>query len=345
MSAADEATLTLVIAARNIAGNAIGQVNKQIGTIGTNAATAAGRFAQSFERAGSTAAAGLGAVVSGALGSGDFTAALQSAGANAAGYFAENMGNNLLLKLGASGLVATLGATLSAAGAAIGGLIAAAIPIGMAALPFLLIGAIIAAIAVLIVNEDIRNKVLGFAGGVIGFIVDGLAKLPGILIDLFGKAWDALLKAVVVFGPQLVQTIIGGLISLPGKIVSAITDAFSHLKIDVGPFHIRSSGITIDLPNLGPDAGKAGLTYQQAHGLTGHAAGGWAGLRGPELSMLGERGPEFVLSQPMLRALAGARGADPGYEAVAISRRDIERMVDQHLYFAIRRAAPTRARA
>src|SRR5439155_1692712 len=43
-----------------------------------------------------------------------------------------------------------------------------------------------------------------------------------------------------------------------------------------------------------------------------HAAGGWAGLNGPELSWLGEQGPEYVISNHELAGAAAGLGAGGG---------------------------------
>jgi len=40
-------------------------------------------------------------------------------------------------------------------------------------------------------------------------------------------------------------------------------------------------------------------------GIPGHAAGGWVGLNGPELGVLGERGPEYVIPNHQLRGGSG----------------------------------------
>jgi tape measure domain-containing protein len=45
-------------------------------------------------------------------------------------------------------------------------------------------------------------------------------------------------------------------------------------------------------------AAKAGISNMQ--GVPGHAAGGWAGLHGPELAWLGERGPEYVIPHDVI---------------------------------------------
>ena len=43
-------------------------------------------------------------------------------------------------------------------------------------------------------------------------------------------------------------------------------------------------------------------------GKGGHAAGGWVGLNGPEISLLGERGPEYVVPNHALGGMGGGGG-------------------------------------
>lgn len=86
------------------------------------------------------------------------------------------------------GLVPALGGAVTGLVTGIGGLFAAAIPLLVAALPILLIGAIVAAIVVLLVNEDIRNAVFDFIGGILGWIGDALGGLAQIFADAFGQA-------------------------------------------------------------------------------------------------------------------------------------------------------------
>lgn len=275
-----------------------------------------------FSGMGNALANGLGNATETLAQGGGLGAAAAGLGVYMAGQLVENFGGQMIEKLASSSLVAAITAPLAALGSAIGGIIAAAIPIGMALLPFLIIGAIVAAIAVLIFNEDIRNKVFAFAGELIGNIVKGLAGLGATLLGFFGGVWKTVSGSIPGFiadivgfflsipsklinlGTSIVTTIINGLISLPGKIADVVRQAFADLKIDIGPFHIRSTGITIDAPTFS----LQGLTPEQAaaYHLTGkvpaipHAAGGWVGLHGPELGLLGEREPELITPKSQL---------------------------------------------
>ena len=256
---------------------------------------------RSFSGMGSALANGLGNATETLASGGGLGQAAAGLGVYMAGQLVENFGGNLIEKLGSSSLVAAISAPLAAVGTAIGGLISAAIPIGMALLPVILIGAIVAAIAVLIFNEDIRNKVFGFIGGVIDNISKALGGIGQTLLDLVGKGIDFIAKNIGPFVGGLVKAIIDGLISLPGKIADVIRQAFASLNIVIGPFHITGHGITIDLPDINPPSPSSGA--QMPAGQQHHAMGGWVGLHGPEVGLLGERGPEYIVPNSALKGM------------------------------------------
>jgi tape measure domain-containing protein len=88
-------------------------------------------------------------------------------------------------------------------------------------------------------------------------VVQFFSELPGKvwkwLSDIVGQIgrWGTnLLHKAASSAGDFVRGFINGLASLPGKIADAIRSAFSHLHIDIGPFHISGSGVTIDLPNI-----------------------------------------------------------------------------------------------
>jgi hypothetical protein len=265
-------------------------------------------------------------------------------------------------KLAASSVIQALIPVLTTLGTAAGGILSTAIAVGAAALPFVLVGVLVAAIAFLIANPEIVGQIAAFAGDVIANIVNFLAGLPGALLGAFGPAFGAVVGAAPGFvltlagfiltlpfriadlavkmleffagmfttilagipgfiaglvgflftipgklaalGGQMVGTIIDGLASLPGRVANAIADAFRNLKIDVGPFHIRGTGITIDLPkiDLGPNEANRGKTYAETH-FPGHAAGAWSTREG--LAYLHDR--EMVLPAPEAEAVRQGR--------------------------------------
>lgn len=80
---------------------------------------------------------------------------------------------------------------------------------------------------------------------------------------------------------------------------------------------------------------------------TGHAEGGWVGLHGPELAMVGEKGPEYVIPNHALGDGGGKSGGGsvPVQIPIMIDGREIARVVDERLYYAVSRAAPTLSRS
>lgn len=61
-----------------------------------------------------------------------------------------------------------------------------------------------------------------------------------------------------------------------------------------------------------------------------HAEGGWVGLNGPEIGLLGERGPEYIVPNDKLGAMGG--GA-PATVVLQLDGREVARVVDEHLYY------------
>ena len=64
-----------------------------------------------------------------------------------------------------------------------------------------------------------------------------------------------------------------------------------------------------------------------------HAEGGWAGLNGPELSWLGEKGPEYVIPNHALRSGMGGSGVT----IQGVTEDEIMAMIDRGLYFRLQR--------
>jgi hypothetical protein len=155
-----------------------------------------------------------------------------------------------LLISGLGSIVPAIAGGIASLGSTIGGLLAAAIPAGMALLPILLIGALIAAIALLIVNEDLRNQVFAVGGQIIQTLMDALAglagaigtivpqvvdtllsipgKVVGLIADLFGlgdKSGKSMLDAIKGVLPQIVSTVL----NLPGSIAGGLISGFGDL--------------------------------------------------------------------------------------------------------------------
>lgn len=181
-------------------------------------------------------------------------------------------------------------------------------------------------------NKDVMNVLrTGFA--VIAAAVDlawkALQKVLGFIGDVFAKVTA---NKAVMKGFQTAWNLIGAAI---GKVIDALRWIINNAGKAIDAL-AAVPGVKLVSDSIGNLAGAVG----------GHAAGGFAGLHGPELSWLGEQGPEFVLSNQMLRNLATGKAATaPGYVAVAVSEADIAAAVDRELYFRINRASPGRQRA
>jgi hypothetical protein len=179
-------------------------------------------------------------------------------------------------------------------------------------------------------NKDVMNVLrAGFAliASAVGLVWAALEKVLGFLGDVFATITG---NKAIVKGFQTAWKLVG-------DAIKAVVDSLAWIIGNAGKAIDAIAGI----PGVKLVSDAAGAVVNAIP----HAEGGWAGLKGPELSLLGERGPEYVLSQPMLRNLAQGQGATPGYVAVAVSERDLARMVDERLYYTIQRAAPARSRA
>lgn len=327
--------LTLLLRAKIAGQGAIDTFNVGLDGVAEKARGAG----EELGRMGGSLKAGLGNLTENLLTGQDFGTAAVNLGAFMAGEMVQEFSGDLAAKLGSSTLIAGLAAPLASIGTAIGGLISAAIPIGMALLPVILIGAIIAAIAVLIFNEDIRNKVFAFVGGVIDNIGKGLAHLGETLRDLVGKGISFVAANIGPFVGGLVKALVDGFISLPGKIADLIRQGLmAILPINIGPLHITASGVKLDLPEISTEGQAVYARKQQA---VPHQAGGWVGLHGPELSLLGERGPEYVIPN---HELGGAGRGSMGVRIVGVSEAEILDMVERGLYFRLQAAAPIEGR-
>lgn len=120
-----------------------------------------------------------------------------------------------MLATGLAGMLPVLGGTLAAIGSGIGSLIAAAIPIGMALLPVILIAALVAAVVFLINNPEIVAKIADFASSLISGIVKFLSGLPAALLGVFGPAFSAVVGAV----PGFIGKVVGFILTLPFRIL------------------------------------------------------------------------------------------------------------------------------
>jgi hypothetical protein len=348
-----EAELTLIIAARDLASRVVGDFGSNVAKLGGVAEKAAGRVGAAFSSVKNGVVNGLGNLTETLAQGGGLGDAAFAFGAYMAGQAAESLVGGLLEKMAGSSLIAAIGAPLSAAGSALGGVISAAIPIGMALLPALLVAALIAAVLFLINNPEILNKVAGVAGSIVGGIIDGLASLGRALLDVFVAAFGLIVNAVVTY----ITTIVNLWLGLPGKVLLLVTllpavigDALRAVLALAGEIVGKIVGAILAIPTavkqaidslleLGqhlptpPTGGGLNLPFTP---FSGHAAGGWAGLHGPELSWLGEKGPEYVRKAGTGTGDEGGRG----FRIVGVSEEDLVDMVQRGLYFRLQRDPP-----
>lgn len=73
------------------------------------------------------------------------------------------------------------------------------------------------------------------------------------------------------------------------------------------------------VPDMGAGPNDENYLLHTQGGVPGHAAGGWVGLRGPELGWLGEQGPEYVVPNGGNPMMAG--GGDQSALAAASARQ------------------------
>lgn len=345
------ASLELDITARDLAEAALSEISQDFDKVARTAGEAAGKVGSAFAGTGRSIAVGVGAAVDSLVTGGDLGQAFVTLGGFMAGELTENFGEQAIEKLTSSTLVGAIIAPMAGIGSSIGGAIAAAIPVGMALAPVLIIAAIAAAIALLIVNPDIRNRVIGFAGGVVDWIVSTLRNLlgalPGIVGALFAAAWDFVIAAVrgyialmaalwlelpsrlIGLGADIVRTIINGLAGLPNALANAIRNAFLSLSIDVGPFHLHGGNLSVDFPDLSQ--------------FVPHLAVGTPFVPADMLAVI-HRGEAVIPAQYNPFAGGSAPGVPPaaapaGVAIQGVTRAEIEAMIDRGLYFRLRRAS------
>lgn len=346
------ATVSLVFKAQNLVGNAVSDVVNDVKKIGTAGKNAASAFTGAFRGMGGALSNAIGNATETLASGGSVTEAMAGMGIYMAGQLAESFGGQMIERLASSSLVAAVAAPMGALGTAIGGFISAAIPIGMALLPVLLIAAIVAAVVFLINNPDIVQKIASFVGDLVGhigeFLSSGLAILLDILPKAFAAAWQLVVDGVGAYigflvdfwtklperlmgiGGAILDAIISGLSGLASSLFRIVGDAFRSLRLDIGPFHISASGVRVDLPHIDVPGFAAGVT-----GFAGGLA--VVGEQGPELLNL-PRGTD-VIPNSRIPALAGGTpgGGASGVTIVGVSPADLERMIDARFMFRLAR--------
>jgi len=132
-----------------------------------------------------------------------------------------------------------------------------------------IIKTVVAAIGTFV--ADVVREMLTWPGKIVGLVTSipdqfagiartvktGIETLVGDVVSFFlsipGK--------IVSVGGAIVRGLIDGLASFPGELLRVIGDAFRNLRIDIGPFHISASGVTIDLPTINLPSLAVGTEY------------------------------------------------------------------------------------
>jgi phage-related protein len=215
--------------------------------------------------------------------------------------------------------LAPIGAALVTAAGTIGTAVGTAIPtlaaIALAIWPAILVAAIVVGLVYLATHPEVREKIIQFGRDIVAKIQAGLAKLGDMLVGLFRDAFAAVEQWVRASVQRIIDDIMG--------IVRAVKEALSWLPK-------LTTGAKLDPNTLLP--------------VPQNAEGGWVGLSGRQLVSVGERGPEYITPNHELGGMGTQFQGSPDYVAVAVSKRDLARMIDEQLYFKLRRAATTGGR-
>lgn len=152
-------------------------------------------------------------------------------------------------------------------------------------------------------------------------INEAMEKIGYVLLPVVATAMEAL-ATVAVPAIEAVAGALGVVFGLIGKIIDGITTL-------IGKF--GDLGHELTAPASGP---MNNLQYLMS-GMPGHAAGGWVGLNGPEIAVVGEQGPEYIVPN------GGGTGAPAGVTLQGVTEAEIDDMIERRMYFRLQRAAPT----
>jgi phage-related minor tail protein len=183
------------------------------------------------------------------------TSGLGALGGKALGA-AASLGSSLIPAITGSllpalaGIIPAIGGGLTAMFTGAVAILGAAIPIIMAALPFIIIGAIVAAIAVLILNPEIRDQVFGFVGGILDWIGQALGGLLQVIGDAFGAA------------VQVIGDVLGAIGDVIGKAIQLWIDYVLLFPVRVAEAFLALLGIVANfvsqaIPKIAEFIGKA----------------------------------------------------------------------------------------
>jgi hypothetical protein len=200
-------------------------------------------------------------------------------------------------------------------------------------LGFLIAGELANLGADILAGKDIKGDLIGLGSTFAFAIVSGMSVtlIPAIVTWLAESATFAPVVAAAagqgtIVGRAFAVAMAAGVaLALPALLLTAILESIEIAK---------KLGVGAPQKNVGHYDPKADHTPKgnNNQGARKLAAGGWAGLNGPELAWIGEKGPEYVT--PAGPSAAG-RG---GFTIQGISEREIIEMVDRGLYFKLRRS-------
>lgn len=326
---ANTAELTLIIKARNLAETELAKVRGALDKITVTAKIVASDVAGAFKDVGHRIGRYMGNIATDLLTGGDLTRNMIYLGATMAGAMVEGLAAHfipaVLARIAATSFFAPIVATFATAGVTAGTVFDAAVAVTMAALPFVLLGIAVAALVYLITNPEARQRAHDAALMILGAIGDGLRGLGKLMYDNFmrglGRVGDALRDGMAEV-ERIARKVAGNIEDIIMAIPRAIEKA------------LRAIGVLNDTP-----VKYAGDLIPKT---PGHAEGGWVGLHGPELSWVGEKGPEYIVPNHQLNRSAGDQG--DAVRLVGVSKRDIQKIVDEGLYFQLRRSTTTLGR-
>jgi hypothetical protein len=139
-------------------------------------------------------------------------------------------------------------------------------------------------------------------------LADIMQKFSDDWLPALGRGWDKVYHAI-----KPVLSIIGAVIGALGTAIKGIQDFIAWAgKIKVS-----------NLPSYGPYAN--------------HAEGGWVGLHGPEMAIVGERGPEYIVPNHALGGMGGGGGSHG--HAIYMDGKKVADAIDERNFYKLRRAA------
>ena len=154
-------------------------------------------------------------------------------------------------------------------------------------------------------------------------LIGAVGSLAGVL---WGDGKGVLAMALTAIGAAL--QIFAGIVS---GVIGLVTTLVEQLAKMAGTW--QGQGGT---PALARDTSTLAQNWANSYlppSLVHKAAGGWVGLHGPEVALVGEKGPEYVVPNHQLRG----GGGSPVAINVQVDGRTLARIVDQNLFYRAQR--------